>query len=267
MNVPVSSIVFMIVSAIISIGTPIVMFIYFRKRYHAKVIPMIVGAAAFILFALVLESAVHRFVLNPDASGNIALKSTPFLFTLYACLMAGIFEETARFISFHLLKKKYCDFSTGLAYGTGHGGIEAILLAGVAMISSIVFSVMINSGMADAITAPLSETALTRVNAQIAALCTAESYMFLVSGFERLFAIALQLSLSVIVYYSVTSKGKWWLFPTAIALHALADVPAALMQAGILKNIWFVEGIIMISAVVLSMLAVFTHKRLKTVQG
>ena len=231
-----------------------------------NVIPMLVGAAAFILFAMILEGAVHKIVLNPDASGNIALQSKPFLLTLYACLMAGIFEETARFLSFHILKKKYRGFSTALSYGTGHGGIEAMLLAGFAMINSIVFSIMINFGMADTITAPLSGAALTQANEQIAALCTAAPYMFLVSGFERLFAIALQLSLSVIVYYSVTSKGKWWLFPTAIALHALADVPAALMQAGVLSNIWVVEGIIMISAVALSMLAVFTHKHLKTIE-
>ncbi|MDR0538038.1 MAG: YhfC family intramembrane metalloprotease [Tannerellaceae bacterium] len=59
--------------------------------------------------------------------------------------MAGLFEETARFISFKILKKKYNGIGTGLAYGIGHGGIEAVLLAGLSMIVSIVFCIMINT--------------------------------------------------------------------------------------------------------------------------
>ena len=260
MRVSAISMICMAVTAIVSSGFPAALFIIVRRKFKTSAVPLLTGAAAFILFALVLERQVHLAVL-----GRFHLRQNPLAYMAYGALMAGIFEETARFLSFHILKKKYRGFSTALSYGTGHGGIEAMLLAGFAMINSIVFSIMINSGMADTITAPLSGAALTQANEQIAALCTAAPYMFLVSGFERLFAIALQLSLSVIVYYSVTSKDKWWLFPTAIALHALADVPAALMQAGVLSNIWVVEGIIMISATALSLLAIFTHKRLKTV--
>ena len=60
--------------------------------------------------------------------------------------MAGIFEETARFVSFKILKKIFTGISTGLSYGIGHGGIESVLLAGFSMIAGLVFGILINTG-------------------------------------------------------------------------------------------------------------------------
>jgi uncharacterized membrane protein YhfC len=45
----------MVLSAILSIGMPVTLFIIFHKKYKAPVLPMIIGAAAFIIFALILE--------------------------------------------------------------------------------------------------------------------------------------------------------------------------------------------------------------------
>lgn len=47
----------------------------------------------------------------------------------FGILAAGIFEETARLIGFHLLKKSYPTFATSLAYGLGHGGIEMLIMS------------------------------------------------------------------------------------------------------------------------------------------
>ena len=50
--IPVLSIVFMGVSAIISIGLPIALYVALKRKYGLKVVPMLVGAAAFIVFAM-----------------------------------------------------------------------------------------------------------------------------------------------------------------------------------------------------------------------
>ncbi|GHT81921.1 putative membrane protein YhfC [Bacteroidia bacterium] len=222
---------------------------------------MWVGAAAFVVFAMILEQIIHRVVLHPSPTGEIALKSQPALYVLYGCFMAGIFEETARFIMFSLLKKKYSGIGTGLSYGIGHGGVEAVLLAGVAMISSLVFSVMINNGTTDLLPASVQGAAMDKI---VTTLTDTAPYMFLISGVERIFAIVIQISLSVIVFYSVYSTGKGWLFPAAILLHAIIDCPAAMMQTGVITNVFLVEGLVAISAVLVSCLAVRVHKKLKT---
>jgi len=258
MQVSIFSIIFMGISAIVSIGLPVVLFIIFYKKYNAKIIPMITGIAGFVIFALVLERSVHLIVL-----GKFALKEKPLIYIIYGIFMAGIFEETARFISFNILKRKYHGIGTGLAYGIGHGGIESGLIAGLAMINAIVFSIILNSGNIEIITGKLQGEALEQINTQIATLSATSPYLFLVSGIERIFAIAIQLALSIIVFYSVYGKNKLWLYPLAIILHAIADMAPAATQAGLIKNVLFVEFLVMIAAIVIVIISKFLHDKFK----
>ena len=245
--VPVLSIVFMSISALIAIGLPVALFLLWRKKYKLKVLPLLIGVGAFILFALVLEQIMHMLVLGPNADGSasIILKN-PVFFVLYGTLAAGIFEETARFLSFHILKKKHGGIGTGLSYGIGHGGIEAIIIAGLAMISNISASIMINSGDVSMLGDDPS------VLAGINALINTGSINFLVSGFERILAVTVHISLSMIVWCSVRSKGRWWLFPAAILLHAVFNIPAALYQFGLIGNIWLTEALLLLPTVLIA---------------
>ena len=86
MQVSIVSIILMAISAIISIGLPIFLFIIFYIKYNAKVIPLIFGIVGFILFALVLERSIHLFIIP-----KFQLKEKPFIYILYGILMAGIF--------------------------------------------------------------------------------------------------------------------------------------------------------------------------------
>jgi len=258
MQVSIFSIIFMAISAIISISLPIFLFIFLHKKYDAKILPLIIGAVAFIIFALILERIVHSIVYK-----NFSLREKPLLFIFYAPFMAGIFEETARFISFKILKKKFTGISTGLSYGIGHGGIESVLLAGFSMMAGLVFSILINTGNIEIITDKLQGETLDQLNIQLSTISTTPSYMFLLSGVERIFAISIQISLSVIVFYSVFCNNKLWLFPLAIILHAIIDFSPAAFQVGIIKNILLVYILLCISATIMVILTIYLHKKLK----
>lgn len=252
--VPVASFITMGISAAISILLPVVLMILFNKKYGCKIGPCLLGAASFIVFALVLEQILHLIVLRPDGAGNIALASKPVLYTLYGCFAAGIFEETGRFVSFNILKKKHSGVKTALSYGIGHGGIEAILLAGLSMITNIVLGMLINSGGISLLPAAIAEST--------SALITTSPFTFLASGIERLSAIIIHISLSVLVWYSVKDKRKRYLYPAAIVLHALINVPAVLFQLGIMANIVLLEALIFVLAVGLAFTAYKLHKAL-----
>ncbi len=254
--VPVLSIIFMGVSALIGFGLPLILFFIWRKKYDLKVAPALVGAAAFFIFAMILEQLLHAIVLRPASDGTIALTSQPFFYVLYGTLAAGVFEETARFFSFHFLKKKYQNFGTSLSYGIGHGGIECIMILGFSMISTLIFSLTINTGAA----ATLGDS--SQVLATIETLTTSSPILFLAGGFERILAMTIHISLSVLVWTSVNRTGKWWLYPVSILLHALANTAAALLQCGVLKSIILVEAITCIAAILLAVIAVFTMKKL-----
>ncbi|MDR0410616.1 MAG: YhfC family intramembrane metalloprotease [Treponema sp.] len=259
MQVSILSIVCMAISAIVSIGLPIALFIIFHKKYNAKIVPMIFGIAGFILFALILERSIHSIVFE-----KFSLREKPLIYIIYGIFMAGIFEETARFISFKILRKKYNGLGIGLAYGVGHGGIEAILFVGLAMINTIIFALIFNSGNVEMITNKLQGGVLEQVNAQITAMLTTPPYLFLVNGIERIFAICIQVSFSVIVYYSVYGENKLWLYPFSIVLHAIIDIPAAAMQVGVIKNMFLVELLLFIGTIISIIIAKFIHEKIKT---
>ena len=248
----------MVISTVVAFGLPVALFLGFRKRLGLRVVPMLVGAMVFILFALVLEQFLHAFVLRPDADGKIALVTqNPLLYVTYGVLAAGVFEETGRLVGFTLLKRRYARVRTAVSYGIGHGGIEAILVLGLAMISNIALAAIINGGQAASALASLPpETAL----AVTESLTQTPPVMFLIGALERVLAMIVQLSLSVLVWVAVTHAGRRWLFPLAIVLHAIVNVPVTCYQVGLLPLVW-VEGILLVSALALGAYAVWWIRR------
>jgi uncharacterized membrane protein YhfC len=224
----------LVVSTASAILTPVALFAVLRKRMRLKVAPAIVGALAFVLGALVLESIVHALVLKPDGvSGKSWMQDYPVAYVTYAATMAGVFEETARYVSFKSLFKKYPGKRTGISYGIGHGGVESILLTGVGMAILLVTAIKVNAGDASAADA----WALGNYDA-------VGPGMILAGGIERLSAISLHLGLSMIVYRSVYCEKSFGYYPLAILLHALVDVIAAVYQVGLFESIALLEGVV-----------------------
>ena len=219
-----SSISVMAVCAVLGFAMPLVLAWWLVRKYKAKWSTILIGAVAFIVAALVLESLVHQLVLN-GPHGD-AIKGNTLYYALYGGLMAGIFEETARFLvmKFYMKKREPDTTLPGVAYGVGHGSAEVLMILGLGMISNIAMAVMINTGQADALLAKTPEASQAALQAQFAQLAETNPGTFLIGVWERISAIILQISMSVIVWTGVRKGGKWlWLFPLAILLHATVD--------------------------------------------
>lgn len=62
-----------------------------------------------LLFAMVLEQIVHSIVLGSPA--GIVIRNHLWLYALYGSLMAGLFEETGRFLAMrYVLKKEHGNY-------------------------------------------------------------------------------------------------------------------------------------------------------------
>lgn len=184
-----------LVGGILAILIPIAALIIFKlKNKDVKLRYFFIGAAAFVVFALILEQILHYFMLSTIQNSGIVF------YTLYGALCAGIFEETGRFLAFKLFCKKENDPRASIMYGLGHGGVEAIVL---------------------------------------------------------------HTSLSVIVFASIKMKGKLWLYPVAIVLHALFDVPAALYQREVITSIGMTELLLLAADIVLVLVTVKIYKAMK----
>ena len=199
-QVPGLSIVGMVVAGLVSILLPIVLAIIIRKKTRAWIPSLFIGAGVMIVFALILESIVHRIVLR--ATGD-TITGNLLLYALYGGLAAGVFEEIGRFIAMKTLMKKH-------------------LLVGVTMVSNLIVAAMINSGSIYSMFATMSDAEKELGLSQISALWTTPSGDFFLSAIERTLALVLQICLSYLVYRAARGK-KPILLITAILLHALFD--------------------------------------------
>ena len=93
-----------ILNMLIGIAIPVGLCIFCRKKWKCDFLPFFTGCGVMFLFAFVLEQIVHMIVLYGPAGS--AIQGNIWLYALYGGLMAGLFEETGRFIAMKFLLKK-----------------------------------------------------------------------------------------------------------------------------------------------------------------
>lgn len=253
------TIVCIIISMVISIGVPIGILVYFLKEKHGKITPVWIGVATFVLFSMVLEHLCHMVFLRLDWPVSRFLLSNGYAYATYGAFAAGIFEECGRLCAFTIVLKKYREKTTPFMYGIGHGGIEAIYIGGFTMISNLVLAIMLYSQGLDQSLSVYGSSA-DKLRPTFLQFYTTSSATFLVTGFERVLAIILQIALSILVYKAVVDCKKRYMFMIAILIHAIVDFPAALYQFGIIKNVMFVEAWCLIWVVITCWIAWYQYR-------
>lgn len=257
----ISSFIALAVMAIVGLIVPIVIGIIWCKKTKERFVKLIVGALMFFVFAVILESIPKAVLLNPSNSiGNLVL-STPILFVLIGGLLAGLFEEIGRFVGFKFLLKKDLDNKkTAISYGIGHAGFEIAYVFSLSAIQYAVYAVMINSGTFHEIIEQLPSQSETFINLAKAI----HDMTFLSLGpalFERMSALMIHISCSILVYKSI--RGKKYCFPFAILMHAAFDWIAGATQVGWITNIFVVEAMLFVFGSVFFYFAIKSYKRIQ----
>ena len=180
--------------------------------------------------------------------------------------------------------------STGknaLMYGAGHGGVEAMLLLGLASINNIVNSTLINSGSLPGVLEGLDEATtqtvlegvsqvlegLDEATAQtvlegVSQLWTAPSYLFFIGGFERIVAIGLHIALSVLVWRAVRDRavrdGKASWYWAAFGGHFAVDFAAVILAN---YSIFATEAVVTLMTAVVIWYAARAYKEASAVEN
>lgn len=183
-----------------------------------------IGTVTFILsqvFHIPFNWVVQRADLLP---GSLESWANLLLMAAFLGLSAGIFEETARYLTYRYWAKDARSWSSGLMLGAGHGGIESILLGLLGAVNIVGLLVTLNSeALLSAI--PAEQQAL--INATVANLLATPWYGLLLGAAERVFAIAAHLALSVMVLQVFRRGSLRWLF-LAIGYHAVFNMLAVI---------------------------------------
>ena len=224
------SIISIMLTLIVSLIVPPAFAAVYASRHKKQGIwsAWLVGALGFFVPQILIRLPILAALSRTD--GFIAFSQTHTLIYGFAlAFTAGLFELSGRYAVARCLKKNLT-YRRALAAGLGHGGIEAILITGLAYLSNVVFLVMLQTGGFEATVAQT-----TAAGGDVTALLTAKDALmnthwalFLLAGFERLLAMTCHVAMSMMVCYGVhTNRVLPWTL-ACLAVHTCMDFIASI---------------------------------------
>ncbi len=154
---------------------------------------ILLGAMTFTVFQILIRIPMIQLVLQNQQWYIVMNYTRPILAAMLLGGSAALFEIGGRYLVMYFFMRNRHQISDGIAFGIGHGGIEAILLVGVSALLNLIFQ------------GGTENTALT-----------------FAAGAERMSAMIMQIAWSVMVLRSIRSKEIKWLI-LAFTLHAFTD--------------------------------------------
>jgi len=213
-----------IFSILCSVGLPILAIILFVKFNSGTGKAIVFGVLAFFISQILLRAPLLQVLGSIWPTYATWLNNPNFMYCLFLGITAGLFEEGARYLFMVIFLKKQRTDVDGIAFGIGHGGIEAILLVGINAIIIFLSLVLGSGGIYQTISA---------------------TGVFLGGG-ERIFAMIFHVAWSLMVMKSIQQKKLILLF-AAFLSHAFLDTVVVYMVI-VGLNVFAIE----------SLLAVFT---------
>ncbi|WP_438788646.1 YhfC family glutamic-type intramembrane protease [Enterococcus sp. DIV0756] len=182
------------------------------KKVYLK--PLLIGVACFVVSQILIRIPLLQLLAMNDGF-RLFEGTQPFLYGILLAFSAGVFEETGRLIFMKWGLSNQTTWNTGLWFGLGHGGIEALLFYGLPMV--------------------MVTTAQSEEN-------------ILIGGVERLFAMLLHVGLSLLVLYGIQKKQKYCYF-LALFLHTLVNSLIVVIPLYFANSLMVIEGaLILISS-------------------
>ncbi len=252
----------LIIQMLMGFILPLILAFVWIKFKKGSFKAIIVGAITFTFMVFGLEKIVHQMVLGVPSPFQQALAGNPIYYAIYGGLVAGVFEEIGRFIAFKFLLKDCNKIEDAVSYGIGHGGMEVVILIGMSILSNyMLYNTVFINGFEAAFGSNIPEAQAQAIVGVLNSIAQTQPMNAVLSLLERTFAVAIHISLSVIVFVSVRNK-KIWLLPLAVLLHAMINFPAGLFQAGALTNIYLVELLLGLLTVLCVGMAILIYKKI-----
>ena len=239
------------VTILLMIGVPVALTVIVVRRFKVSWWVILTGVVTFLV-SQVIHYPVLQLVSKLFNDGTLPVPATQWIPLFNAVILgflAALFEETARYFGFLIMKKKTKRIESAAGLGIGHGGIESIGFAvwpffplfGGALINFF-YILFYNAGAQIAKGVSMDQVQYTA--SQIAQFWTNPWHLGFLPGVERLIAISTQIFLSVLIWKAVRSKNFGW-FALAFFYHMLVDgIGVFLTYTG--WGAWGIEGVLSI---------------------
>ncbi len=218
--VPTASLVGMYFTLALCVLLPFALCYIIWKRTKAKVSSYFIAWLIFLIFVLGLEQLVHTIVLK--TSFGTAIQQNLGMYAFYGGFTAALFEEVGRFLAMKYVMKNRLDKYNALMFGAGYSGFEALVVTAMTYVNNITVSMMIQNGTFEQLLQDMTVEQQQETISGLSGLWTMAPYQFFMGGVERIFAMIVQISLSIIVYKAVKDS-KPTFFITAFLIHLVVD--------------------------------------------
>jgi uncharacterized membrane protein YhfC len=212
----------LVVELFFVISFPLALGAWLHRRFRVSWLLFAAGAVTFGL-----SQAVHL----PLNEGVFALIGEPgalpaWTTALILGLTAGLCEETARYAAYRWVLRDVRRWCEALMFGTGHGGIEAIIFVGLVVGVTLLNMTALQG--ADLEAWGLSAGQAAQLQRQLDVYWGQAWTTPLLAAAERLFSITFHVGMAVLVLQAVTRRrpGYWLL---AIGLHTASNALAVIM--------------------------------------
>jgi uncharacterized membrane protein YhfC len=216
-----------LLGAIIMLAAPIYLGVLIAKKLGADWNIYAVGAATWGI-TFVLHLVFNAWVLEPIMENlglSTATTGMSLLWTgVLLGLAAGVFEETGRYLVYARFLPNTRKWSEGLMLGAGHGGFESIFF-GAWVLYIFLQMVVLKESSPGQLAVLVSPEKLEVTMAQIAVYWNTPWYEMFLGSFERINAIVIHLSMSLMVLAAFRRKNILWFF-ASVLWHTITNAVA-----------------------------------------
>lgn len=228
--VSVSTIVCCVITLLICLFLPVLALLLFANKCKKQGIlsAWLLGAAGFFVTQILIRVPILT-VLQGQSWFVRFSQSSPFLYVFSLAFTAGLFELAGRFVVAKVMQKDLT-FRRSLAAGLGHGGIEAILIVGLAYVNNLLYIFMINTGIFDTLyTQPgITESIIVQLDMIRTQLIGTPAPVFLLASLERILTVICHTAMSMLVCYGVAHRKSLPCTLLCLGIHTLLDLTAGI---------------------------------------
>lgn len=156
-------------------------------------LPFTLGVLAFTISQVLIRLPLLSYLSQNNTDFMMWGILHPLQYAVFLGLTAAIAEELARYFAMRFFMKQQ-QWSAGLFFGAGHGGVEALLLLGLPVVTMLTASAPLMAG----------------------------GSLYFLGGLERMMAMLLHIGLSILVLQAVRHRRLSFLL-WAVGLHAAVD--------------------------------------------
>ncbi len=193
-------------------------------RRHLAVGWRYFGYGALVFFVSQMVTRVPLVLATTPLIVPLISSSKPLVVAwgLLLAFTAGLFECGGRYLGYRwLMRREEKTWDKAVMYGVGHGGLESMLLVAPMAMLQLISLLSLSSASLDAMT-PGQRAAVVQ---QLTLFASGPFWIPLVGAWERLWTLAIQVGLSVLVL-QVFRRGRLVWLGLAIGLHTAVDFVA-----------------------------------------